>query len=215
MKMKTIITSIMMTVCTTTCLAQSDDLKAAYNQVANTLKTYKYLSEEVYDNGADYASTRSISLKLQNGFIIVSFTDNFGAFSDPFFGNKQGTKTVKVSISDAKFELSGWSEQKISITGPDGIEFIYKGKKELLEGYCICGEKLSCKKLIGELNTMLELAQEEEFTGTLGGTANTQRKSSSSSKRSTPTKKSSTPSKKSSTPSKKSSTSKSAGRYVQ
>ena len=160
------------------CKAQSPELKAAYNQVVSTLKEYKFKSLEVYDNGADYASTRSITIKMQGGNIIVTFTDNFGAFSDPFFGNKQGTKTIKVSIKDAKIQLGRWNDNKIMFSSENGVEFTYKGKKELLEEYAICGEKLSCKKLLGELTTMLTLAQEEEFNGSLGVV--TQNKSTSS-----------------------------------
>lgn len=183
------------------CKAQSPELKAAYNQVVSTLKEYKFKSLEVYDNGADYASTRSITIKMQGGNIIVTFKDNFGAFSDPFFGNKQGTKTIKVSIKDAKIQLGRWNDNKIMFLSENGVEFTYKGKKELLEEYAICGEKLSCKKLLGELTTMLTLAQEEEFNGSLG--AVTQNKSTSSK------------TKQNNAATKKPATTKSAGKYVQ
>ena len=183
------------------CKAQSSELKAAYNQVVSTLKEYKFKSLEVYDNGADYASTRSITIKMQGGNIIVSFTDSFGAFSDPFFGNKQGTKTIKVPIKDAKIQISEWNDNKIRFSSENGVEFSYKGKKELLEEYAICGEKLSCKKLLGELTTMLTLAQQEEFNGSLGLAV--QKKNTSSK------------AKQNNTATKKPATTKSVGKYVQ
>lgn len=64
----------------------------------------------------------------------------------------------------------------------------------------IRGEKLSCKKLLGELTTMLTLAQ-EEFNGSLG--VATQNKSTSSK------------TKQNNAATKKPATTKSAGKYVQ
>ena len=199
--MKKLILLLFILCSSSVCKAQSPELKAAYNQVVSTLKEYKFKSLEVYDNGEDYASTRSITIKMQGGNIIVTFKDNFGAFSDPCFGNKQGTKTIKVSIKDAKIQLGRWNDNKIMFSSENGVEFTYKGKKELLEEYAICGEKLSCKKLLGELTTMLTLAQEEEFNGSLGVV--TQNKSTSSK------------TKQNNAATKKPATTKSAGKYVQ
>ena len=199
--MKKLILLLFILCSSSVCKAQSPELKAAYNQVVSTLKEYKFKSLEVYDNGADYASTRSITIKMQGGNIIVTFKDNFGAFSDPFFGNKQGTKTIKVSIKDAKIQLGRWNDNKIMFSSENGVEFTYKGKKELLEEYAICGEKLSCKKLLGELTTMLTLAQEEEFNGSLGVVTQNKRTSSKTKQNNAATK--------------KPATTKSAGKYVQ
>ena len=196
--MKHLIIFLYILCCTNVCNAQSPELTKAYNQVVSTLKTYKFQSIEVYETG-DYAKTRSITLKLQSGKIILSFNDSFEPFSDPVFGNKQGTKTIKVPIDKIKIETGTWNENKIVISSEDGVEFIYKGKKELLEEYAICGEKLSCKKLIGELKDMLSLAQDEEFQGSLGVVSSTNKNSS---RKKAPT-------------TKKSSTTKSAGKYVQ
>jgi hypothetical protein len=181
------------------CYAQSSELVEAYNQVVSTLKTYKFQSLEVYEDGGSYAKTRSITLKLQSGKFIISFNDSFEPFSEPIFGNKQGTKTIKIPIDKVKIEIGRWNENKIVISSEDGVEFIYKGKKELLEEYAICGEKLSCKKLIGELKDMLSLAQDEDFQGALGVVSSTKKNQS---RKNTPT-------------TKKPSTTKSAGKYVQ
>ena len=198
--MKQITFIILFVFCAIISKAQSADLKAAYNQVTSTLKNYKYQSQDVYGSG-DYAKTRSITLKIQSGNMIIAFTDSFGPFSDPIFGDKPGTKTIKVPLEKLKISLGGYNDNKIELSSSDGVEFSYKGKKELLEEYAICGEKLSCKKLCTELEKLLTIALEEDFKGTLGVT-------SSSTSRTKPTSKS-----KSTTT--KTTKSKSAGKYVQ
>lgn len=149
------------------CNAQSTELKEAYNNVTSTLKSYKFQSEEVYDAGS-YAQTKSITIIIRNGDFVITINDSFGDFRDPFFGHKHGIKTIKVPIDKTKFYLKSYSEKKICISGNAGLEFTYKNKKEILESFSICGEKLTCKKLLQELTELQNIALNEGFIGNLG-----------------------------------------------
>lgn len=152
--------------------SQSDSLKAAYRQVCTTLKDYKYMSEDASDNNG---KTLSITLNIQNGCFVFTFKDDFRPFNDPFFGNRAGTKTVKVLVGETLFDMH---YGPIKIEGENGVEFTYKGKKEILKDFEICGEELSLKKLLKELQVLQRLIIDEEYKGTLGGGTSTSKRKS-------------------------------------
>ena len=192
------------------CQAQSQELRDAYNQVVSTLKQYKFQSEDVYDSHMEeYAKTKSITVKLQGGYFIFTFNDSFGTFSDPFFGFRHGIKTIKVPIADVKFEDGRYGDY-LTISGKDGIEFSFKSQKEILREYRIRGAELSIKKLVNELKELQNVAQAEEFNGTLGG-GSTSKGSSSKKNKSTKQSNKKTGNKSTS----KSSKSKKVGKYVE
>lgn len=147
--------------------AQSQELRQAYNQVCRTIKEYKFTSEDAYEGHGD-GKTTGIQFKVQNGELVFTFTDNFGHFSDPFFGYKQGSKKVSVSISDARFYMPSYGSY-MSITAKERnlVNYSYKNQKEIIDGYEIHGSEGSLKKLMGELDTLLNLLREEDFNGTL------------------------------------------------
>lgn len=146
--------------------AQSDSLKAAYQQVCTTLKEYEYLSEDAHD---DHGKTTSITLKVQQGNFVFTFVDNFGSFNDPVFGFRHGAKTIKVPVSEAYFSAdSYYHTNDIKIGGKNGIEMTYKGKKVLLRKFEINGEDLSLRKLHKELIKLQETLLSENYTGSLG-----------------------------------------------
>lgn len=150
------------------CQSQSDSLKTAYRQVCSTLKDYKFESEDAH---RDHGKTKSITLKIQNGNFIFSFNDDFGNFADPFFGFRHGMKTIKVPILELILPDGRYWLSEVSIEGRNGVELSYKGKKEILRNYGICGEELSLKKLLKELQLLKEICINEGFQGTLGGGA--------------------------------------------
>lgn len=154
-------------------LAQSPELKNAYQQVCKTLKEYKFSSEDVSSGGGN-GQTKSITLSIKDGIFVFKFRDNYGAFADPFFGFKHGIKTIKVSIADARFYMPSYGSY-VSITANDrnNVEFSYKKQKEIIDGYEIHGAEGSLKKLYEELNTLLSIAKEEEFSGTIGVSSET------------------------------------------
>lgn len=149
--------------------AQSDSLKLSYKQVVNTLKEYKFLSEDAAAPDR-YGKTKSISLIVQNGNFVFTFVDDFGNFNDDFFGNRHGKKVITVPISETTFRLKEerWSSSNISIVGINGIELAYKGKKEILKDYDIEGGELNIKKLYKELNLLKEILIKENYQGNLG-----------------------------------------------
>ena len=192
------------------CQAQSQELRDAYNQVVNTLKQYKFQSEDVYDSHMEeYAKTKSITVKLQGGYFIFTFNDSFGTFSDPFFGFRHGIKTIKVAIAEVEFE-AGRYDSYLTISGKDGIDFSFKNQKEILREYRIRGAELSIKKLLNELKELQNIAQVEEFKGTLGGGSTS--KGSSGKKNNSSKKSKGSTSKKATS---KSSKSKKVGKYVE
>lgn len=181
--------------------AQSPELRASYNQVCKTLKEYKFSSEDA-QGGHPEGKTTGIQFKIQNNSLVFTFTDNFGHFSDPFFGNKQGTKTVTVSISNARFYMPSYGSY-MSVTAKDDgqVDYVYKKQKEIIDGYRIYGTEGSLKKLISELDNLLNLLREEDFNGTLvpGGQTNSKK----------------TTSQKNNKPSNSSNKAKNVGKYVQ
>lgn len=154
--------------------AQSDSLKSAYQQVCTTLKEYKFLSEDADDGNG---KTRSITLKVQQGNFVFTIVDDFGPFNDSFFGNRHGTKTIKVPVAEARFSISSYYAYDIEIGSKNGVELTYKGKKDLLKQYEINGEDLSLRKLHKELTRLKEILLSEEYTGSLGTGRTTSKKS--------------------------------------
>lgn len=144
--------------------AQSDSLKLSYKQVVNTLKEYKFLSEDAAAPDR-YGKTKSISLIVQNGNFVFTFVDDFGNFNDDFFGNRHGKKVITVPISEVVFSMEYSS---FTIGGENGIELAYKGKKEILRTYGIEGEDLTLKKLHKELNLLKDILIKENYQGNLG-----------------------------------------------
>lgn len=144
--------------------AQSDSLKAAYRQVASTLKEYNFKSQDATDGSG---VTKSINLSIQNGILVFTIVDDFGSFNDPFFGHKAGSKKLFIPVEDMEFSQAYYSGP-LRIASKNGLEFIYKGKKELLEEYKFYGESLTVKKLNNELNTLKNILLSEEFKGSLG-----------------------------------------------
>ena len=149
--------------------AQSDSLKAAYRQVVTTLKEYKLKSQDASDGSG---ITKSISLSIHNGRLVFTIVDDFGSFNDPFFGHKAGTKRLLIPIEDIEISQAYYSGP-LRIASKNGFEFIYKGKKELLEEYKFYGESLTVKKLNNELNALKSILIREEFKGSLGAGGNT------------------------------------------
>lgn len=173
--MKRILLFIMELTITFVSSAQSDSLKAAYQQVCTTLKEYEYLSEDAHD---DHGKTTSITLKVQQGNFVFTFVDNFGSFNDPVFGFRHGAKTIKVPVSEAYFSAdSYYHTNDIKIGGKNGIEMTYKGKKILLRKFEINGEDLSLRKLHKELIRLQEIMLSEKYTGSLGIGVTSQKKS--------------------------------------
>lgn len=156
----------------TFCHAQSDSIKAAYQQVCTTLKEYKFLSKDAYDG---HGKTKSILLTLQNGHLVFTFNDDFSPYNDSFFGNKAGKKKISIPIEHATIYLGSWYS-RLELSGTNGIEMTYRGKKEILEKYTIHGEKLTLQKLEKELGTLLRVAIQENFQGTLGWNSSSPKK---------------------------------------
>ena len=160
--------------------AQSPDLMKAYQQVCTTLKEYKFTSEDVSSGGGN-GRTKTISFSIKDGVLVFSFNDNYGAFADPFFGFKHGIKTVKVPLSDARFYMPSYGGNSVSITAnsKNGVEFTYKNKKEIIDGYKIYGSDGSVKKLYDELNQILSIAKQEDFNGSIGASSSSKKSSKS------------------------------------
>lgn len=172
--MKRILLFIMGLTITMVSPAQSDSLKAAYQQTCTTLKEYKFLSQDVYYGRYDEStSITSITLKVHQGNFIFTIADKLCKFSDPAFGFKYQTKTIKVPVSEVRFYVGSY-HNKMIIEGKNGIELTYKGEKELLRKYEIHGKELSLRKLHIELTRLQEILLSEEYAGSLepGGTSN-------------------------------------------
>lgn len=161
--------------------AQSDSLKAAYRQVCTTLKEYKFLSQDLVDGRYDHStSVTSIALKVQQGIFIFTITDKLCKFSDPAFGFEHRTKTIKVPVSEVRFNIASYPHE-INIVGENGVELNYKGKKELLRAYEIHGEELTLRKLHKELTRLQDILKTENYTGSLGMGGATSKKTTSKS----------------------------------
>ena len=139
-------------------------LKSAYLQVCKTLKEYKYSSQDV-GNNRGVGKTISIKLEIQQGAFLFTFNDDFRPFDDPAFGNRHGIKRIKVPINE--MDLGNPYYHSMWIKGENGVEITYKGQKEILNKYDICGEELSLKKLHNELLLLKKYAIEEGFVGNL------------------------------------------------
>ena len=155
--MKKTIFIIIIMLCPLLAHTQSDSLKVAYRQVCATLKDYKFESQDVQWS---HEKTKSIVLKIQNGFFILTINDESNI--------RPGVKTLKAPLDDIVFEV-WWSGLKMKSI--NGIEITYNGKKELIESYTINGEELTLRKLCKELQLLQKIAAEENFKGTLDGSS--------------------------------------------
>jgi hypothetical protein len=142
--------------------AQSDSLKLSYKQVVNTLKDYRFISEDASDGDG---KTKSISLIVQKGNFVFTIVDDFSPFDDECFGLRHGKKVITVPIREVVFSMEYSS---FTIGGENGIELAYKGKKEILRTYGIEGEDLTLKKLHKELNLLKDILIKENYQGNLG-----------------------------------------------
>lgn len=158
----------------TMAFSQSAELKEAFNNVSRTLKDYKFKSEDAYGDGD--GKTISIKIQLKGGYIIFVIVDDFSPFNDSVFGNKPGTKILKVPIQSVELDHRYSS---LYIKNEDGVEYTYKNKKELLHDYSLHGEDLSLKKLTKELQDIISLAKKENFNGNLGVPSSSSNSSSS------------------------------------
>ena len=141
--------------------AQSDSLKLSYKQVVNTLKDYRFISEDAYELG----KTKSISLIVQKGNFVFTVVDDLSRVISASRIIRHGKKVITVPISEVVFSMEYSS---FTIGGENGIELAYKGKKEILRTYGIEGEDLTLKKLHKELNLLKEILIKENYQGNLG-----------------------------------------------
>jgi hypothetical protein len=141
--------------------AQSDSLKLSYKQVVNTLKDYRFISEDAYELG----KTKSISLIVQKGNFVFTVVDDLSRVISSSRIIRHGKKVITVPISEVVFSMEYSS---FTIGGENGIELAYKGKKEILRTYGIEGEDLTLKKLHKELNLLKDILIKENYQGNLG-----------------------------------------------
>lgn len=139
-----------------TAYSQSAELKDALKEVNTTLKEYKYVSEDV-DIHEVTGKTTDIVVSLKNGELVFNITDDYGDFSDPFYGFRHGVITVSVPVKEACFD-STVHALLITSKNPNGVLLVYDGKKELLKSYSICGTEGNIIKLRKELEKLLSLA---------------------------------------------------------
>lgn len=157
-------------------ISPSIEIKTAYNNVIKTLKEYNYRSGDTWHEG----NTKSISLKIQNGFFIFTFVDTGIMYDSRHSFGRDGTKIVKVPISHVVFNnYDNQGVMNISSSTKDNIEITWRGKKEIVENYKVFGSEPLIKKLREELDTLLILAIEEGYYGTLDGISNKQQKTTS------------------------------------
>lgn len=145
-------------------IGPSTELKTAYNNVVKTMKEYRFSSEDTWYNG----ETKSITFTIQDGILVFTFNDG-GIYYDPqhSFG-RDGKKIVKVPISHVYF-YQVYNEGKLVVSSSiDDVEITWRGRKEIEESYKIMGPKASIIKLQNELETLVVIATEEGFQGTLG-----------------------------------------------
>ena len=145
--------------------AQSDSLVYAYRQVCRTLEEYRFLSEDVEKS---QGKTLSIKFQIKDGNYIFTFNDDFRPYHGSFFKNRHGIKVVTVPILEVEYDKSLYFG-RLNIEGRNGVELLYKGKKELLRWFGIMGETLSIEKLYKELQQLHTFVVEENFMGVLDG----------------------------------------------
>lgn len=152
--------------------AQSAELKEAFAAVSNTLKEYKFESEDVRGcSPSKVVGTKSISILLQGGNIIIVIDDDMRRVLmdntpiDFYAGKRHGKKNIKIPI--ANFSAFAYGS-RMWVSGGEGIELTYNSQKEILDSYTIVGAELSLKKLREELTTLVSIAKSENFNGNLG-----------------------------------------------
>lgn len=154
-------------------ISPSVEIKTAYNNVTNTLKEYSYRSGDTWHEG----NTKSITLKIQNGFFVFTFVDTGILYDSRHSFGRDGTKIVKVPISHVVFNnYDNQGVMNISSSTQDNIEIAWRGRKEIVDCYKIFGSESSIKKLRKELDALLIIAIEENFQGTLDGVSHKQQK---------------------------------------
>lgn len=151
------------------CFAQSMELKNCYNQVAHTLKEFKFQSEDVHKCNFECYQTKSISMRLTNGYFVFTLKDGYTGSGAYHPNAHPGVKTISILINEVTFKLSSTQKESwITISGTNGIEYNLNNKKELLDDYKLYASRLTMKKVFNELEALQNKASSEQFKGSLG-----------------------------------------------
>ena len=157
--------------------AQSDSLKAVFTEICNILQTRSFSSDTeatrvFYDNNALLKnikySTRSVKIRVENGYLFLYFNDNGNEFDNPRY-YQSGIYILKAPINTLR--ISRVKMSTIRFTCNNGMTLTHRGKSRYFTEYQITSEQsLSIMLLYKSLLSMQEYVIDENFMGELSHT---------------------------------------------
>ena len=130
--------------------AQTDSLKAVFTKTCDILRTYSFSSDTeatkaFYGNnslliGIKY-QTKTIKLRVENGYFIFYFNDNGSEFDSPRY-YQSGIYILKVPINALRiYFVPGVNLSSIRFTCNNGMTLSHRGKTKNYTEYQIFGEQ--------------------------------------------------------------------------
>ena len=159
--------------------AQTDSLKAVFTKTCDILRTYSFSSDTeatkaFYGNnslliGIKY-QTKTIKLRVENGYFIFYFNDNGSEFDSPRY-YQSGIYILKVPINALRiYFVPGVNLSSIRFTCNNGMTLSHRGKTKNYTEYQIFGEQSPSMLLYDSLTTLQESLINERYFGELSHT---------------------------------------------
>ncbi len=149
--------------------------KEIYNLLVKNFSDYEISSEQVHSN-REFAKSDNFRVKYDHPYLVISHTDSRQFdFHDGF---KYGTTTIKIPISDARFEngvdIFGHDKEQMQFSSESGIEISHNGKKTIEYSYALYSSEIVCKRILSNLRAFKSKISSEGFNGKYGYSSSSQ-----------------------------------------
>ncbi len=141
--------------------------KEIYNLLVKDFTDYEILSEQVHSD-RKIAKSNNFRIRYDHPYLIISHTDSHQFdFHDGF---KYGTTTIRIPISDARFENGrrGFDKEQMRFSSESGIEISHNGKKTVEYSYVLYSSEIICKRILSKLRAFKSKISSEGFKGKYG-----------------------------------------------
>ena len=171
MKTKSLIFSLALSSLCMDSVAQSAELKAAFQQVSTTIKEYKLKTKNIHmANDRDKFVSSFTNIEYIHPHLVISYSEikkpgGWSSFVKP------GDYVAKIPLSKSTIEVKHYNDAGdgfVCIKSSEGILQIFEGQNELIEDFYFYSSKLNTDKVYNELKLLQSLIVSENFTGSLG-----------------------------------------------
>ena len=154
-------------------VAQSAELKSAFQNLSATIKEYKLKTKNVHMasiNDKDKFVSSFTKIEYIHPNLVISYSEikkpgGWSSFVKP------GDYIVKIPLSKSTIEVRHYNDVGdgyVCIKSSEGILQTFEGQNELIEDFYFYSSKLNTDKVYNELRHLQNLLISENFTGSLG-----------------------------------------------